>query len=66
MECVSRYGKEKIKYETQELAQHVAERMKETYNQGFNVYCCTICNKWHVGRLNGHETVKEKVSMEGK
>lgn len=60
MECVSRYGKQKKKYETEEEALHVAEEMEKRHNEPFNVYQCEQCNHWHVGRQNGRKTMNEQ------
>lgn len=60
MECVSRYGKQKKQYETEEQALDVAEQMEKRHKEPFNVYQCEQCNQWHVGRQNGRKTMNEQ------
>ena len=64
MEHVSRYGKPKRGYKTEEEAQKVAEKMSRVYHEPLNAYCCTECNQWHVGRLNGFG-IKEMIQVKG-
>lgn len=66
MQCITRYGKEKQKYKSEEEALEVADEMEEKYHEPFNVYQCELCNYWHVGRTNGHGKLENEVMQEGK
>jgi len=60
MECLTRYGKPKKQYETENEAIRIAEEMEDKHHEPFNVYQCQECNCWHVGRENGVKRMDEK------